>query len=131
MNLLTPNTALNFTVFAAAPVFAFLLIYKAYPSAIFEPGEWISPWIQKNVSKVPLRMTEDQKKQEDMDLLMNYKRAMDKKQMEDELATADGLLLNELKFSPKSVMVPLLVMLNAMNDLANCPPNSQIGRAHV
>ncbi|KNC48811.1 uncharacterized protein AMSG_00592 [Thecamonas trahens ATCC 50062] len=75
--------------------------------AVFELGSWCPPWLQLPLDSVPAR------------------RAVTNR---DPLSCATGLLLNELTFSPGSVLDPLLDMMDAVADI---PVNSETCRSRL
>lgn len=90
-------------------------------AVLFEPGAWVAIGGHKPVAVVPIRQTAEQRRQEELDGMLNAKRG---RMERGTLATTQGLLLNELQHSPVGVMEPLLSMFHSIADLCKAPVNS-------
>lgn len=90
-------------------------------AVLFEPGAWVEPSGHRPVTMVPLRQTAEQKRQAELDHILNAKRG---KMEPGTLATVQGLLLNELMHAPGGVLTPLMSMFHSVADLCKAPVNS-------
>ncbi|CAH0482965.1 unnamed protein product [Peronospora belbahrii] len=102
------------------------LLQRLLRAVLFEGGDWVSDEESEMITHIPLRKSNLVMREETIQRTFDAR--VHHQKCEDHLGTMDGLLLNELIYAPDAIVVPMLKMLNAVQELGEASVHSADAR---